>query len=759
MRRLCMGCMEKYNDQLAFCPYCGRPFQCEPEQPYYIAPGTVLHQRYIVGKVLGSGGFGITYIGWDYLLERKVAIKEYFPREYVTRMMNQPQVMVYPGERESWYREGLEKVLEEAKRLAQFEAVSGIVQIYDCFPENGTSYIVMEFLEGMTLKAYLDQKGPMEEKQALQVVLQIAWAMEEVHAAGILHRDISPDNIYVLNPESPEKLKVKLLDFGAARYSATKEQRSLSVIIKPGYAPEEQYYRRGEQGPWTDVYALAATLYKMLTGITPENALERKVKDELQRPSKLGYSLSRSTEAALMNALQMSIRERTQSMEEFAHELTAENVKERKSREYQAAQRWISIAAPGVCLTVLIIAVIWHFNGFAKREQPKMVRVPNVMNMDVNEAQQLLISHGLWISEYDTAFSDEADEGQILYQDKQEGTLVEEGTEIQVTISKGKKGYPLPEVLGLQAEEAKAVLEDAGFTNVTQKASMEEGAYNTVIAVAVNGESLVVSAENEEEANRPEAVISWLEQFYSDDGEEEKLVAEDAHILLTICKKRPEMAVPDVRGMSAEEASEILMDAGFQVNLTTRHSEKAKGTVIGQEPEAGDLAEELSFVTVKVSLGSEMVIMPDLRFMELEKAEEVLEENGLVMLFGTQEVYSDTVAKGLVITQSVEPGIEVPKGQMVVVEVSLGPEPKETETQTSKAETMQAPTRKTSETVGLTEAARSSQDPTVIERTNPGNENSGAKSQTSAAAESETYNPPKKPEMNMIGIPSMSGLQ
>ena len=727
MRRLCMGCMEKYNDQLAFCPYCGRPFQCEPEQPYYIAPGTVLHQRYIVGKVLGSGGFGITYIGWDYLLERKVAIKEYFPREYVTRMMNQPQVMVYPGERESWYREGLEKVLEEAKRLAQFEAVSGIVQIYDCFPENGTSYIVMEFLEGMTLKAYLDQKGPMEEKQALQVVLQIAWAMEEVHAAGILHRDISPDNIYVLNPESPEKLKVKLLDFGAARYSATKEQRSLSVIIKPGYAPEEQYYRRGEQGPWTDVYALAATLYKMLTGITPENALERKVKDELQRPSKLGYSLSRSTEAALMNALQMSIRERTQSMEEFAHELTAENVKERKSRENQAAQRWMPIAAPGVCLTVLLIAVIWHFNGFAKREQPKMVRVPNVMNMDVSEAQQLLISHGLWISQYDTAFSDEADEGQILYQDKQEGTLVEEGTEIQVTISKGKKGYPLPEVLGLQAEEAKAVLENAGFTNVTQKASMEEGAYNTVIAVAVNGEVLAASAE-EEEANRPEAVISWLEQFYSDDGEEEKLVAEDAHILLTICKKRPEIAVPDVCGMSAKEASDILTEAGFQVNLTTAHSADAEGIVIGQEPEAGESAEESAFVTLWVSKGlnvrqierEEVREMPDVRYLELDEARAVLEEAGIT-LSGVQMTYSDTVAEGVVIAQSMEPGIEIFKGQSIDVEVSMGPEPRETETQATEAETRPVP-------------------PT----------------------ESEMYlspEPPKKPEMNMIGIPTMSGLQ
>ncbi len=681
MRRLCMGCMEKYNDQLAFCPHCGRPFQCEPEQPYYIMPGTVLHQRYIVGKVLGSGGFGITYIGWDYLLERKVAIKEYFPREYVTRMMNQQQVVVYPGERESWYRKGLEKVLEEAKRLAKFEAVSGIVQIYDCFPENGTSYIVMEFLEGMTLKEYLDKNGPMEEEYAIDVVLQIAWAMEVVHAAGILHRDISPDNIYVLNPESLQTLEVKLLDFGAARYSATKEQRSLSVIIKPGYAPEEQYYRRGEQGPWTDVYGLAATLYKMLTGITPENALERKARDELKRPSKLGFSLSKPTEAALMNALHIDIRDRTQSMEEFADELNADSVKERKRRENQAAQRWVAVAASGICLAALIVITVWYFSGVGNREQSyamQLVRVPNVINMDVDEANRLLVSHGLKINKEDAKFSDEIAKDRIVYQDQKEGTMVEAGAIIRVEISKGKESYPLPVVFGLSAEEAQAALAEAGFSNVRLEDSQEDGAYDTVIGVAVNGISQITSGSGESGDGRLEGVITWLEQLYAGDGEGAELVEKDAEILLTICKKEPELEdaekpVPDVSGKSAKEAREMLEEAGFQVNLMTEHSEAEEGTVIGQEPAAGEMAEASAFVTVKVSLGPEMVIVPDVRFMDVEKAEKMLEENGLV-LGGTQDGYNTELADGVVITQSIAPDTEVPKGQKIVVVVNRKPE-------------------------------------------------------------------------------------
>lgn len=145
MNRLCMGCMQEYDDKFEVCPHCGYAFNTPAKQSYHIPPGSVLEQRYIVGKVLGFGGFGVTYLGWDYLMERKVAIKEYLPSEFATRMPTQQKVTVYSGEKEEQFKEGLAKTLDEARRLAKFEAVPGIVQIYDCFEANGTSYIVMSF--------------------------------------------------------------------------------------------------------------------------------------------------------------------------------------------------------------------------------------------------------------------------------------------------------------------------------------------------------------------------------------------------------------------------------------------------------------------------------------------------------------------------------------------------------------------------------------------------------------------------------------
>lgn len=674
MKRLCMGCMEEYDDRLAFCSHCGYPFQKQPDQPYYLMPGTVLQQRYIVGRVLGCGGFGIIYIGWDYLLERKVAIKEYFPREYVTRMMNQSQVVIYSGEREHWYQKGLQKVLDEAKRLAKFEAVSGIVQIYDCFAANGTSYIMMELLEGMTLKDYLERNGPMEEKRAIAVILQIAWAMETVHAAGILHRDISPDNIYVLNPDSSEALKVKLLDFGAARYAAaTQEERSLSVIVKPGYAPEEQYRRHGEQGPWTDVYGLAATLYKMLTGLTPENALERGVKDELKRPSELGFSLSRSTEAALMNALKMAVPERTQSMEEFARELRSDHVKERRSKPSRAVQGGMLTAMVGFCL-VCLIGVAIAFSGrllTGERQDPdsalQMVRVPNLINLDVEEAERRLAQQGLYLSQESADFSDEVEEGKISYQEQKEGTVIEQGAEIQVTVSLGKERYQLPPVLGLSGEEAVKTLEVAGFQDVTTVDSQEEGAYDTVIAVTVNGE-----IQEETSQDEPFNLRAWLERL----EQETELVEVDAKIQLTICKKEAETAVemavvPDLENMNVGEACEILEEAGFHPNLIVQYSYLPEGTVLRQEPEAGEEPVAEGYVDLWVSRGEEPILMPDLRMKELEEAEEIIEEMGMV-LADVQESYDSSVSEGRVITQNIEPDTEVSTGQRIMLKVSMG---------------------------------------------------------------------------------------
>lgn len=288
MKQLCFGCMQSYDTEFDVCPHCGYVQNTPPKEAYQIVPGTTLHERYLVGRVLGSGGFGITYIGYDLILAKKVAIKEYFPVQLATRMPAQTKVTVYTGEKQEQFTAGMKKALDEGKRLAEFRQVKGITQILDFFEENATAYIVMELLQGETLKSRLKRQEKMAVEEALPVVLAVSDALEQVHAKNIIHRDIAPDNIYLL-----EDGTVKLLDFGASRQVVASQSKSLTVILKMGYAPVEQYQSNGNQGPWTDVYGLAATFYRMITGKKPPEAQERRLEDTLKEPSKLGVQIEK----------------------------------------------------------------------------------------------------------------------------------------------------------------------------------------------------------------------------------------------------------------------------------------------------------------------------------------------------------------------------------------------------------------------------------------------------------------------------------
>jgi len=276
----------------------------------YLPAGFLLSNRYEIRRVLGQGGFGITYLARDRLLSLPVAIKEYLPRQLAGRQLNESRVMVFSGDAGVHYAYGLQKFLEEARALAKFAHLSGIVSVRDYFEANNSAYMVMEYLEGQTLKEYLQHHGdriPWEE--ALRLLLPILTTLESVHAAGLLHRDISPDNIFITTNG-----QVKLLDFGAARYFAGEQSRSLSVILKPGYAPEEQYRSKGHQGPWTDVYACAATLYRAITGQTPLEALDRLAEDTLVPPSRLGVAIPPAAERGLLQGLAVRPEQRLPNM-------------------------------------------------------------------------------------------------------------------------------------------------------------------------------------------------------------------------------------------------------------------------------------------------------------------------------------------------------------------------------------------------------------------------------------------------------------
>lgn len=309
---ICMGCM-KEKGPVERCPYCDWLEGTAPESTLHLPPRYVLQVKYIIGKVLGQGGFGITYLAWDSLLDRKLAVKEFFPRELATRNSEDNTVKVHSSACDEQFSYGLDKFLDEAKTLAKFDNHPNVIAVKDFFRANGTAYLVMNYLEGCTLKDYLLYKGvALTFDEALAVTLPVLDALQTVHETGMLHRDISPDNIFITAQGS-----IIVLDFGAARHALGEKGKNLSIILKPGYAPEEQYRSRGVQGPWTDIYAVAATFYHAITGTMPQESLDRLAVDQLVPPSQLGVVISPIAERALLKALAVKAESRYKTVGEF----------------------------------------------------------------------------------------------------------------------------------------------------------------------------------------------------------------------------------------------------------------------------------------------------------------------------------------------------------------------------------------------------------------------------------------------------------
>ena len=265
-----------------FCSECGRPYGSVETEPFALKPGTILDGKYLVGEMLGQGGFGITYIGFDLLLEQKVAIKEYYPmstgmvsRENSTTVVWSSAVMQKSG-----MEKGFDSFLKEARKMAKLGGIPGVVGVKSVFIQNETAYIVMDFIEGETLLKKLQREGPMDYGTCISLMTPIMQALAEVHKHGIIHRDISPDNIMVQSDG-----KLILLDLGAAKdldiQGKDGNVQSSQMVAKHGFSPVEQYGQAGKIGPWTDVYAMAATIYYCCTGVLPPSATDRMIEDTL----------------------------------------------------------------------------------------------------------------------------------------------------------------------------------------------------------------------------------------------------------------------------------------------------------------------------------------------------------------------------------------------------------------------------------------------------------------------------------------------
>lgn len=313
--------------------------------------GMYLKKRYCVLKVLGIGGFGITYLAEDTDLQQNVVIKEYYPREIAGRIYDKDGNMnVVPREKDSRRRflKGKKDFLKEARRMSKLFDIPEVVKVLDWFEENGTAYLAMEYIRGISLDNYLqNQDVPFSFQQAWKMLEPVAEALEKIHKTGIIHRDLNPGNLMM-----EENGTIKIIDFGSARpYLET--EKTMTILIKKGYAPPEQYIKKGKQGPWTDVYALCATIYEMVTGVRPEPSIQRIEKDELYPPSAYGAEILPEEEELLFRGLEVNPKQRFRNMNEVCCALNnvQNSVKEGDVKIKQ--KRWIILLATAFTVVVL----------------------------------------------------------------------------------------------------------------------------------------------------------------------------------------------------------------------------------------------------------------------------------------------------------------------------------------------------------------------------------------------------------------------
>lgn len=361
----CLNCMQIYDDQYEVCPYCGFIAGTPPAEPYHLHPGIRLQNRYVIGTVVGFGGFGIIYRAWDERLETMVAIKEFYPSGIVQRIPGEKEVIIYTGSGKKEFENGIARFLDEARNMAKFSTHANIMNVYDFFEENHTAYIVMEFLQGISLKQYVkDKNGRIDAEQAIDIISRVCDALKDIHKEGIIHRDISPDNIFICKDG-----RVKLIDFGAARFSTGEEEKTLSIILKPGFAPPEQYRSKSKQGPWTDVYALAATLYRIATGVIPEESVNRIVEDNLIVPKEIDPSLSENFSNALMKGMALNQDLRFQTIDQFQAAILNKKKVTGIKKELKKRKRKRVVGIVAVCILLLAGGAVSYGAFLNKRAQ------------------------------------------------------------------------------------------------------------------------------------------------------------------------------------------------------------------------------------------------------------------------------------------------------------------------------------------------------------------------------------------------------
>lgn len=480
-RERCVGCMKPLTAE-GRCAYCGLQQDKYRPIPRCLRPGMCLRDRYVLGRVLGEGSFGIGYIAWDCLLDTVVAIKEYFPASLVSRHISEEDedtnVYIYEKRESQKYQESLKKYLGEAKSLSAYYDLDGIVSVRDFFYANNTAYIVMGYVDGISVKEYVEKNGPIEGEKFLRMLEPVIQSLAKVHQTGVLHRDISPDNMLLTRDE-----KLVLIDFGAARKENINMTRSMTVVFKRGFSPEEQYRTRGQQGAWTDVYALCATAYYALTGKAPDESIQRVLEDDMPSLTEMtDVDLPMQQKRAFMKGMTVDFHHRYQTMDELYQGLY------QQGRDKKHLGAWLAGAAAVVCCVALLgTGAVYglHKHSQAKKdaiqtEAPQQTALAEVTttpyaadvqeyqmisfkSMTKKEALKALAGQDTELSvQWKYRYSSRIKKGRIVTQSIPAKTRYrgETYSKIVLTISKGKRKTEVPKLTGVSKERARTLLKE-----------------------------------------------------------------------------------------------------------------------------------------------------------------------------------------------------------------------------------------------------------------------------------------------------------
>lgn len=690
--KICFGCFEQYDDSFDICPHCGYAEGTEPELATYMRPGAILNERYVIGRALGHGGFSVTYLAWDALLLHKVAIKEYLPSEYATRRPGESRLTIFSGKEGEYFQFGKEKFLDEAKRLSAFQNEAGIVHVYDCFSANETAYLVMEYLDGITLSEYLKKEaavspqGRLAPEEAISMLTPVMLSLQRVHDSGMIHRDIAPDNIMLLKDGG-----VRLIDFGAARHAVHDCGKSMTVIIKDGYSPEEQYNSHSVQGPAADVYALSATLYQMITGITPPGAIERgeylqkHKRDMLPPPSKFNKAVTKTQDTAILNGMALHTQDRTQSVAELYEELTAqtpvrrvqETIRKRSSFSWPL---WAKITAGVLAAAIVAGGVLLYLNRKPKTdtaaEDGSYVLSPNVVNMQVvnavtaaEDASLHLVVEG---SDYDAG----VEQGRILTQNPDPGTKLAPASDLLATASLGKE-----RPVGVM-DDMSSMLKDAAEDHLTRMGlsdvqinweyiASDDEMPGTIVSQSVTaGSTLTPSSNVTISVAQPSQTPVTPVPTTPSNGSSSSGSSSSVDISELVPSEDSYVTVRDYVGQSFDTAKADLRTVSlYGVKCELRyHPSIPSGSIIQQSPEGGEKILKGSGVYFVVSLGPQKQLVPNVLYKEQGEAERLLAQSG----FGSapKAVTSSYVAPGHVAAQTPLGGSEAAPGTKISLDIS-----------------------------------------------------------------------------------------